>query len=157
MNQIPIQEDCNEIDAGNCDCAKQAMRILVVDDDKISLQLVSRILQNFGYEVITASDGTEAWNILQIEAISFVITDWMMPGIDGLEVCRRLRSNPSYTPILMLTSKTSELDRVLGLEIGADDYVTKPFSIKELLGRVKANRLPFPVSGQGLSTHILPP
>jgi DNA-binding response OmpR family regulator len=62
----------------------------------------------------------------------------MLPGLDGIEICRRLRSNPGYTPILMLTSKASELDRVLGLEMGADDYVTKPFSVRELMARVKA-------------------
>jgi DNA-binding response OmpR family regulator len=75
---------------------------------------------------------------LKSRSYDLIILDLMLPDIDGLEICRRLRSQPAYTPILMLTSKSTELDRVLGLELGADDYVTKPFSIRELMARVKA-------------------
>ena len=140
MNQIPIQEDCNDIDAGNCESAKQAMRILVVDDDKISLHLVSRILKNFGYEVITASDGAEAWNILKIEPVSFVITDWMMPGMDGLELCRRIRSSnlPRYVYVMLLTAKDGSREVIQAMEAGVDDFVVKSFDKRELNARIRA-------------------
>jgi DNA-binding response OmpR family regulator len=85
-----------------------------------------------------AFDGDAGWTQITSQPYDLIILDLMLPGIDGLEICRRIRSRPAYTPILMLTSKSTELDRVLGLEIGADDYVTKPFSIRELMARVKA-------------------
>ena len=85
-----------------------------------------------------AFDGDKGLIRAEVEKYDLIILDLMLPGLDGLEICRRLRGKPSYTPILMLTSKSSELDRVPGLEMGADDYVTKPFSIRELMARVKA-------------------
>mgnify|MGYP001813075266 FL=1 len=85
-----------------------------------------------------AFDGDAGWTQITSQPYDLIVLDLMLPGIDGLEICRRIRSRPAYTPILMLTSKSTELDRVLGLEIGADDYVTKPFSIRELMARVKA-------------------
>jgi len=113
-------------------------KILVVEDNKELAHLLELHLRDLSYEVDLAFDGVAGLDRAEANYYDLVILDLMLPGIDGLEVCRRLRNSPSYTPILMLTSKTSELDRVLGLEIGADDYVTKPFSIKELLARVKA-------------------
>jgi DNA-binding response OmpR family regulator len=102
-------------------------KILLVEDDLDISHLVRLHLRDLGYEVEIAADGTKGLN-----------RDLMLPGIDGMEVCRRLRAQPDYTPVLMLTAKSSEIDRVLGLEMGADDYLTKPFSIRELLARVKA-------------------
>ena len=113
-------------------------RILVVEDNLDLAELVRMHLRDAGYAVEPCSDGRSALQRLQAEPFDLVILDLMLPGMDGLELCRRLRAQPNYLPILMLTAKSSELDRVLGLEVGADDYVTKPFSIRELLARVKA-------------------
>jgi DNA-binding response OmpR family regulator len=113
-------------------------RILVVEDNLDLAELVRMHLRDAGYAVEPFSDGRSALQRLQAEPFDLVILDLMLPGMDGLELCRRLRAQPNYLPILMLTAKSSELDRVLGLEVGADDYVTKPFSIRELLARVKA-------------------
>jgi len=113
-------------------------RILVVEDNLDLAELVRMHLRDAGYAVEPCSDGRSALQRLQAAPFDMVILDLMLPGMDGLELCRRLRAQPNYLPILMLTAKSSELDRVLGLEVGADDYVTKPFSIRELLARVKA-------------------
>jgi DNA-binding response OmpR family regulator len=113
-------------------------KILVVEDNKELAHLLEIHLRDLSYEVDLAFDGVAGLTRAETNTYDLIILDLMLPGLDGLELCRCLRSNPSYTPILMLTSKTSELDRVLGLEIGADDYVTKPFSVMELLARVKA-------------------
>ncbi len=115
-----------------------ARRILVVEDNLDLAELVRMHLRDAGYAVEYCSDGRTALLRLQAEPFDLVILDLMLPGMDGLELCRRLRVRPDYLPILMLTAKSTELDRVLGLEVGADDYVTKPFSIRELLARVKA-------------------
>ena len=95
-------------------------------------------LKDQSFQVELAFDGVAGLAKAMAKNYDLIILDLMLPGLDGLEVCKRLRSKPPYTPILMLTSKSSEVDRVLGLEIGADDYVTKPFSIMELMARVKA-------------------
>jgi len=89
-------------------------------------------------EVTLAASGTAGLSLAESGNFDLVILDLMLPGIDGLEICKRLRARAIYTPILMVTSKSSELDRVLGLELGADDYLTKPFSVVELMARVKA-------------------
>ncbi len=112
-------------------------RILLVEDNQELAQLLLMHLRDTGYTVTHAADGQTALR-QAAEPIDLVILDLMLPGMDGLEICRRLRARPDYLPILMLTAKSSELDRVLGLEVGADDYVTKPFSIRELLARVRA-------------------
>ena len=112
--------------------------ILVVEDNKDLAQLLELHLRDLSYEVDLAFDGDDGWTQITSQSYDLIILDLMLPGIDGLEICRRIRSRPTYMPILMLTSKSTELDRVLGLEIGADDYVTKPFSIRELMARVKA-------------------
>jgi len=113
-------------------------RILVVEDNKDLARLLEIHLTDLFYEVDLAFDGVGGLARAEDHPYDLIILDIMLPGMDGLELCRRLRSKPAYTPILMLTSRSSELDRVLGLELGADDYVTKPFSIRELLARVKA-------------------
>lgn len=113
-------------------------KILVVDDEKPISKIISFNLENEGYEVVTAFDGEEALEKFETESPDLVVLDLMLPKIDGLEVCREIRKTSSV-PIIMLTAKDSEIDKVLGLELGADDYVTKPFSNRELVARVKAN------------------
>ena len=112
--------------------------ILVVDDEKPISDIIVFILKNEGYEVTTAFDGEEAIEQYTKVEPDLVILDLMLPKMDGLEVCREIRKT-SAVPIIMLTAKDSEIDKVLGLELGADDYVTKPFSNRELLARIKAN------------------
>jgi DNA-binding response OmpR family regulator len=113
-------------------------RVLIIEDDKDIAHLVELHLRDKGYEVRLAFDGNAGIEQALSKPHDLIILDLMLPGVDGLEICRRLRAAATYTPILMLTSRSSELDRVLGLETGADDYLTKPFSIPELLARVKA-------------------
>lgn len=114
-----------------------APKILVVDDEAPILELISFNLGKEGYEVTIASDGEEALRKAHDVKPDLVVLDVMLPGIDGFEVCRHIRRS-SRVPVLMLTACKEEIDRVVGLEIGADDYVTKPFSTRELLARVKA-------------------
>lgn len=118
--------------------AKMPSRVLVIEDNQDIAELVRLHLRDLGYTVALAFDGNTGLRQAESQSFDLVILDLMLPGIDGLEICRSLRAKPSYTPILMLTAKSSEVDRILGLEIGADDYLTKPFSIRELLARVKA-------------------
>lgn len=113
-------------------------RVLFVEDDRDIASLVELHLAEEGCEVTLAYDGTEGLSRALSEPYDLVILDLMLPGTDGMEICRRLRSRPEYTPILMLTAKSAEPDRVVGLEMGADDYLTKPFSVRELLARIKA-------------------
>ncbi len=115
-----------------------ARRILVIEDNRDIAELLRLHLRDLGCEVRSAADGISGYEKAQAGRFDLIILDLMLPGIEGLEICRRLRGQSDHTPILMLTAKTSEVDRVLGLEIGADDYLTKPFSIRELLARVKA-------------------
>ena len=112
-------------------------RILLVDDEQPIQTLLSFPLQRDGYEVVQASDGREALTRFSEQTFDLVVLDVMMPRMDGLEVCRRLRARSSV-PIIMLTAKSEEIDKVLGLELGADDYITKPFSMREFRSRVKA-------------------
>src|SRR6202012_461069 len=113
-------------------------QILVVDDEPAVRSALERALRVEGYDVQLAADGREALDLLAERAADAVILDVMMPGIDGLEVCRRLRAAGDRTPILMLTARETVEDRVAGLEAGADDYLVKPFALAELLARVKA-------------------
>ena len=115
-------------------------RVLIVEDEPDIRALVVHHLKREGYQVSAASSGEEALRQVQAAPPDLVLLDLMMPAMDGLEVCRRLRQDPATAmlPIVMLTAKGDEVDRVLGLEIGADDYVVKPFSPKELLARVRA-------------------
>ena len=115
-----------------------AKRILVIEDNREIADLVALHLRDLDAEVKVAYDGSSGLEAVLAGDCDLVILDLMLPGVDGLEICRRMRARGGYTPILMLTARSSELDRVLGLEVGADDYLTKPFSIRELLARVKA-------------------
>jgi two-component system, OmpR family, alkaline phosphatase synthesis response regulator PhoP len=113
-------------------------RVLVVDDEQSILTLLQYNLEQSGYEVLTAMDG-EAGELLALEKEpELIILDLMLPKLDGIEVCKRLRQQRVMTPILMLTAKDDEFDKILGLELGADDYMTKPFSPREVVARVKA-------------------
>ena len=124
------------------------MSILVVDDEPAVRQALHRALTFEGYEVRTATDGQTALDILLGEAPDAILLDVAMPGIDGLEVCRRLRAAGDRTPILMLTARHATADRVAGLDAGADDYLVKPFALEELFARVRALlRRAAPLSG----------
>ena len=113
-------------------------KVLVVDDEQSILTLLQYNLQQAGYEVITASDGEEGKNLALKENPDLIVLDLMLPKLDGLEVCKQLRQQKNFTPVLMLTAKDDEFDKVLGLELGADDYMTKPFSPREVVARIKA-------------------
>ena len=113
-------------------------KVLVIEDNQDIAHLIALHLRDLDINVDQAYDGDAGLAQALSHSYDLIILDLMLPGVDGLEICRRLRGKPEYTPILMLTAKSSELDRVLGLEIGADDYLTKPFSIRELIARVKA-------------------
>jgi DNA-binding response OmpR family regulator len=112
--------------------------ILVIEDDRDIARLVELHLHDQGYDVHIAHDGVSGLKQALSHPYDLIVLDLMLPGMEGLEVCRNVRTRPNYTPILMLTARSTELDRVLGLEVGADDYLTKPFSIREFLARVKA-------------------
>ncbi len=114
-----------------------ASRVLVVDDEKVVTEVVERYLRLEGYEVSLASDGNEALRVAQEWAPDLIVLDLMLPEVDGLEVCRQVRKD-SDVPIIMLTARGDETDRIVGLELGADDYVAKPFSPRELVARVKS-------------------
>jgi phosphate regulon transcriptional regulator PhoB len=115
-------------------------KILIVDDEPDIVDLVSYNLKKDGFRVTTASDGEQALHKVRKDKFDLVVLDLMLPGIQGVELCRIIRSDPKTadTPIIMLTAKGEEVDRVIGLESGADDYMTKPFSSKELIARIKA-------------------
>jgi DNA-binding response OmpR family regulator len=112
-------------------------RILLVDDEQSIQTLLSYPLRKEGYDVVQATDGRQALERFDEQQFDLVVLDLMLPRIDGLEVCRRLRSRSSV-PIIMLTAKSEEIDKVVGLELGADDYITKPFSLREFSSRIKA-------------------
>jgi len=111
-------------------------RILVVDDEKKTVESIRRYLEHGGFDVVVAYNGAQALEEARAAPVDLVILDLMLPRVDGLEVCRRLRES-SEVPIIMVTAKTTEADRLAGLELGADDYVTKPFSPRELVARVR--------------------
>ncbi|MEE9355838.1 MAG: response regulator transcription factor [Methylococcaceae bacterium] len=113
-------------------------KILIIEDSEDLAELLALNLKDLSYDVQLAFDGVSGLKLARESDYNLVILDLMLPGLDGMEICRQLRNQKNYTPILMLTSKSSELDRVLGLEMGADDYVIKPFSVQELMARIKA-------------------
>ncbi|MEK6227751.1 MAG: response regulator transcription factor [Actinomycetota bacterium] len=117
--------------------ASQAPRILLVDDEQSVQKLLSFPLRKEGYEVVAALDGRQALDRLRETNFDLVVLDLMLPLLDGFEVCRQVRARSSV-PIIMLTARADEIDKVLGLELGADDYITKPFSVREFRSRVKA-------------------
>jgi DNA-binding response OmpR family regulator len=117
--------------------ADRSARILLVDDEQSIQTLLSYPLRKDGYEVVQATDGRQALDRFAEQPFDLVVLDVMLPQLDGLEVCRRLRAR-SAVPIIMLTAKSEEIDKVVGLELGADDYITKPFSMREFRSRIKA-------------------
>ncbi|NLZ56275.1 MAG: response regulator transcription factor [Clostridiaceae bacterium] len=112
-------------------------KILVVDDEPAIVEILQANLERDGYAVVTAFDGLEALAQAEHHQPDLILLDCMLPRLDGFEVCRKLR-NRTQVPILMLTARSEEIDKVLGLEIGADDYITKPFSVREVMARVRA-------------------
>lgn len=115
-------------------------KILIVDDEKDIRELLLFNLQKEGFIVLTAQDGAEAMQVIEQQQPDLVILDWMLPILDGIEVCKKIRQNPTNHAlrIIMVSAKSEEFDKVLALELGADDYVSKPFSIRELIARIKA-------------------
>ncbi len=112
--------------------------LLLVEDDRALREVLAYNLEQAGYRVRTVSDGQEGLQAARAPDVALVVLDIMLPSMDGLEITRRLRMEGNMVPILILTARDSEIDRVLGLELGADDYLTKPFSMREFLARVKA-------------------
>jgi two-component system phosphate regulon response regulator OmpR len=113
-------------------------KVLIVDDDARIRDLLRRFLSMEGFDVLLAEDGRALDRILQRESIDLIVLDLMLPGEDGLSICKRLRTNGTKTPVIMLTAKGEDVDRINGLEIGADDYLGKPFNPRELLARIHA-------------------
>ena len=113
-------------------------KVLIVDDEQSILTLLKYSLEKEGYEVIQAEDGQTGLELALNNQLDFIILDLMLPKMDGMDVCKNIRQNKVNTPILMLTAKDDELEKIIGLELGADDYMTKPFSPREVLARMKA-------------------
>lgn len=114
------------------------MRILLVEDDRKAARILAKGLTEEGFVVDVAGSGEQAEDLVGINDYDLIVLDWLLPGVPGIDVCRRLRHRRLATPILMLTARDAVVDRVTGLDAGADDYVTKPFAFAELLARVRA-------------------
>lgn len=127
----------NEDATSNYDNSKK--KILAVDDEEAILELLQFNLEKEGYEFISAKDGEDGFNKVMRERPDLVLLDVMLPKMDGLTVCRKIRQEQVNVPIIMVSARGDEIDKILGLEIGADDYITKPFSPRELIARIKAN------------------
>ena len=134
MNEMGVEPTMREI----AEVVMTERSLLVVEDDVDLANVVALNLRDAGHIVTVEHNGRTALERAKADGFDLVILDLTLPGLDGLEICRQLRSQSAYTAILMLTARTTELDRVLGLEMGADDYLTKPFSVRELVARVKA-------------------
>ncbi|MDN4501603.1 response regulator transcription factor [Alteromonadaceae bacterium BrNp21-10] len=113
-------------------------KVLIVDDNQDIRELVSQLLEAEGYSATTAVDGEDMWQVMSEEKPDLILLDVMLPGKDGFELCRQLCADQNMPPIIMLTAKDEEIDRVVGLELGADDYIVKPFGRRELIARIKA-------------------
>lgn len=113
-------------------------RIMVVEDEEAIARLISYNLMKEGFEVLTSGDGLEALEKIRTEKPDLIILDIMLPGMDGYDICRLIRKEDISVPVIMLSARNEELDKVLGLELGGDDYITKPFSPRELIARVRA-------------------
>lgn len=132
-----------------------SQKILVVDDEQSIVTLLQFNLEQAGYSVVVALDGKEALEIAKKEKPDLMVLDLMLPELSGLEVCKELRQAKINTPILMLTAKDDELDKIIGLELGADDYLTKPFSPREVVARVKAILRRSQVQEEGVPDRII--
>lgn len=113
-------------------------KILIIEDEPNIIELVAYNLANNGYDCVSAEDGIMGITLVHREKPDLILLDIMLPGKNGYDICRELREEGNKTPIIMLTAKTDEVDKILGLEFGADDYITKPFSVRELMARIKA-------------------
>ncbi|MDK1022207.1 MAG: response regulator transcription factor [Candidatus Hydrogenedentes bacterium] len=114
------------------------MKVLVAEDDANIRAGLIDVLENEGYHTVEASTGEEALEVYQRERPDFICLDIMMPGVDGYEVCKRIRRVDSAVPVIFISAKSEEIDRVLGLELGADDFITKPFGVREVIARIRA-------------------
>lgn len=114
------------------------MKILVAEDDQLTRRGLIEVLEAEGYETVEAADGAEALALFDETEPDVVCLDIMMPEVDGYEVCRRLRARPSEVPVIFISAKSEEIDKVVGLELGADDFLTKPFGIREVVARIRA-------------------
>lgn len=114
------------------------MKILIAEDDKFIREGIEEILKSEGYETILAKDGQEALNLFETQNPDFVLLDIMMPNIDGYEVCRRIRKTDEQIPVIFISAKSEEIDKVIGLELGADDFIVKPFGTREVIARIRA-------------------
>ena len=112
-------------------------KVLIIEDDKNIVELLRIHLHDLGCDIVSASNGQDGLGLGKEERFDLIILDIMLPGLSGMEICRKLRQTDRHTPILMLTARSEEIDKVMGLETGADDYLTKPFSIREFIARVK--------------------
>lgn len=149
-----IKENLNEDKGQEINVPENGKKtILVVDDEKPIRDILVYNLQKEGYETIEADDGELAISLALEKNPDLILLDIMLPKVDGLTVCKRLRHNLNV-PILILSAKDEEIDKILGLELGADDYVTKPFSVRELMARVKANLRKAEVSGQSMEQDL---
>jgi len=138
--EIEFLPDLSDDDLEECESSYGQLEVLVADDDPVGRMLVSRVLRNHGFAVFEAKDGTEARELFQQRHFPIVITDWRMPGVDGIELCRQIRAArlPNYTYIIILTSAEEKQHRIEGLSAGADDYITKPCSAQEIEVRLRA-------------------
>lgn len=129
-------------------------KVLVVDDEQSIVTLLQYNLEQAGFDVITAMDGEEGKRLAEAESPDILVLDLMLPKLDGMEVCKQLRQEKIMTPILMLTAKDDEFDKILGLELGADDYMVKPFSPREVIARVKAILRRTQVQGEASEENV---
>lgn len=129
-------------------------RILVIEDDQDINQLISMNLSDMQYQVESCDNGLQGYQQAHQKEYDLIVLDLMLPGMDGLEICQKLRAQQLLTPILMVTARDSELDRVIGLEMGADDYLTKPFSVRELQARVKAMLRRYQMMAQASQSQV---
>jgi len=114
------------------------MKVLIAEDDEHTREGLCRILRSEGYDIIVARDGHETLTMFARETPDFVCLDIMMPGVDGYEVCRQIRAKDPVVPVIFISAKSEEIDKVVGLELGADDFISKPFGVKEVIARVRA-------------------
>jgi len=113
-------------------------KILIIEDDRTIVEALEDTFKFHGFDVLTAANGKEGYRLLVEQNPDLIILDIMLPGLDGFDICKKIRDEGQHIPIIMLTAKSQESDKLLGFELGADDYVTKPFSVKELVARVNA-------------------
>ncbi len=133
------------------------IKIAVVDDEPYIREMLSMALSQEGYSVECYADGRLAWQALQVQLVDLAIVDVSMPYMDGLELCRLIRTKSSAMPLIFLSSRSEELDKILGLELGADDYITKPFSLRELIVRIKVLRRRLELGQQAQSLEPVKP